>query len=131
MEAVRLVFDPRVELPVDAVPTMALAPVVALIGVWLVAMAFVGQRLTRQAQQRLRRDRERVRELSSLAVEGLIVSDGRVVLTANPSLGRAYGADPESMEGLPLERLFPEVACGALALGAPRPNSSRWLTTIN
>ena len=114
MAAVRLVFDPRVALPADAVPPMAVAPVVAVIGLWLVSMAFVGLRLTRQSQQRLRRDRERVKELSALAVEGLIVSDGRTILTANASLGRIYGAAPVDMEGVELLALLPHVDPAAL-----------------
>ena len=109
MAAVRLVFDPRVTLPPDAVPGMAVAPVVAVMSLWLVAMAFVGLRLSRQAYARLRRDRERVRELSALAVEGLVVSDGSTILTANASLGRLYGADAAEMEGLRLDGLLPDV----------------------
>ena len=114
MAAMRLVFDPRVDLPRDAVPPMAVAPVVAAVSLWLIALAFVGLRKTLQAQSRLRRDRERVKELSALAVEGLIVSDGRFVLTANASLGRIYGAEANEMEGLELSALLPEIDVAAL-----------------
>ena len=115
MAAVRISYDPRITLPADAVPAMVVAPVVAGISLWLVAMAFVGLRLSREASARLRRDRERVRELSAFAVEGLIVTDGQVVLTANPSLERICGAAPGALEGTHLHDLLPELDVNALA----------------
>ena len=114
MAALRLSYDPRVNLPRDAVSPLVVAPVVAAVSLWLVALAFVGLRKTLQAQSRLRRDRERVKELSALAVEGLIVSDGLTVLTANASLGRIYGAEAIAMEGLALDALLPGFDAQAL-----------------
>ena len=109
MAAARLAFDPRVTLPVDAVRPAVMAPVVAGVSLWLLGLSMVGLRLSLRAGAQLRRDRQRVKELAAVALEGLLISDGEMVITANASLGRMCGVDPAKLEGAALRTLLPEV----------------------
>ncbi len=114
MAAARLVFDPRVPLPAHSVPPAVVAPVVAGVSLWLLGMAFVGLRFSLQASAQLRRDRQRVKELAAVAMEGLLISDGKVVITANASLGRMCGVDAARLEGAVLRALLPQLDLGHL-----------------
>ncbi len=109
MAAARLAFDPRVVLPADAVRPAVMAPVVAGVSLWLLGMSMVGLRFSLRASAQLRRDRQRVKELAAVALEGLLISDGETVITANASLGRMCGVDPAKLEGAALRTLLPGV----------------------
>ena len=69
----------------------------------------VGLRFSIRASAQLRRDRQRIKELAAVALEGLLISDGEIVITANASLGRMCGADPASLEGIGLRELLPQI----------------------
>ncbi len=107
MAAARLQFDPRVVLPADAVSPAVVAPIVAGVSLWLLGMAMVGLRFSLQASAHLRRDRQRIKELAAVALEGLLISDGETVITANESLGRMCCMDPARLEGASLHALLP------------------------
>ena len=109
MTAARLMFDPRVALPADALSPSVVAPIVAGVSLWLLVMAFVGLRFSLQAAAQLRRDQQRVKALAAVALEGLLISDGRTVLTVNASLAKLCGVDPAKLEGTPLHLLLPQV----------------------
>ena len=84
-----------------------MAPVVAGVSLGLLALALVGLRLTLNFRAQVRRDQERLRELASLAVEGLAVCDGMVITTANRSLERLSGLGAGALNGRHLSELFP------------------------
>ncbi|WP_246692974.1 bifunctional diguanylate cyclase/phosphodiesterase [Methylobacterium sp. WL64] len=102
-----LTFDPARLLPPEAVPPELMAPVVAGVSLGLLALALVGLRLTLNFRAQVRRDQERLRELASLAVEGLAVCDGMVITTANRSLERLSGLGAGALNGRQLSELFP------------------------
>ncbi|WP_245291223.1 bifunctional diguanylate cyclase/phosphodiesterase [Methylobacterium aquaticum] len=108
MTALSLTYDPRVPLPATAIAPSTIAPIIATVSVSLLVLAFVGLRMTLAARAQMRRDRERLRELASLALEGLAVCDdaGRIT-TANRSLELLSGLSQGELIGCGIARLLP------------------------
>ncbi|WP_193227797.1 bifunctional diguanylate cyclase/phosphodiesterase [Aureimonas psammosilenae] len=109
MTALRIDFDPRVQLPRMAISPEVLAPVVAAICFALLAAAVVGLRLTLHAKAALRRERIRLGELANLALEGLAICEGNRIVTANDSLAKLCGLRREDLTGRLLTSLVPDV----------------------
>jgi diguanylate cyclase (GGDEF)-like protein len=107
MTAMTLTYDPRVPLPVHAIAPSTIAPIITVVSLGLLALAFFGLRSTLNARAQLRRDRERLRELASLALEGLAVCDGDTITTANASLEHLSGLNQAELIGYSLTRLLP------------------------
>ncbi len=114
MTAMTLTYDPRVELPLTAITPSTIAPIIAAVSLGLLALAFVGLRMTLNARAQLRRDRERLRELASLALEGLAVCNSDVIATANQSLERLSGMTQAELSGLSLSKLLPGIVLADL-----------------
>ena len=107
MAAMTLAFDPSRTLPRDAVSPEAIAPVVAGICLGLLALAVVGWRFDLAAKLRLRQDRQRLRELADVALEGLLICQGDLIMTANSSVERLSGYDTSGLVGAFVSSLFP------------------------
>ena len=107
MTAVRLVYDPLVPLPASVIAPASIAPIIAAVSLGLLLLAFIGLRMTLNARAQLRRDQGRLRELASLALEGLAVCDGDVINTANRSLEQLAGMTQAELIGASLIRLLP------------------------
>lgn len=107
MTAMTLTYDPEVELPVSVVATWTVAPLIAVVSLGLLALAFFGLRTAQNAKAQLRRDRDRLRELASLALEGLAVCDGDTITTANRSLEELSGMTQITLVGSSLSGLLP------------------------
>ena len=107
MAAMTLRFDPSRMLPSDAVLPAAITPVVAGICLGLLALAVVGWRFDLAAKVRLRQDRQRLRELADVALEGLLICQGDVIMTANSSIERLYGSTASGLVGAFVSSLFP------------------------
>ena len=107
MSAVTLTFDPQVALPATAVAPAMIAPVLAAVSFGLLILAFVGLRLTLHARAQQRQDERRLRDLASIALEGLAVCDGEVITTANESLEHLSGLTQTELLGRALSALLP------------------------
>ena len=107
MTAVSLVYDPQVQLPRTAIAPSTIAPIIAAVSLGLLTLAFLGLRMTLNARAQLRKDRERLRELASLALEGLAVCGGDIITTANRSLEQLSGMTQAELSGCSLTRLLP------------------------
>ncbi|WP_010684361.1 EAL domain-containing protein [Methylobacterium mesophilicum] len=107
MTALVLTYDPQVTLPNSAISPSTIAPIIAAVSLGLLVLAFVGLRMTLNAKAQLRRDRERLRELASLALEGLAVCDAAVITTANRSLEQLSGMTQADLIGCSIARLLP------------------------
>nr|WP_298961761.1 EAL domain-containing protein [uncultured Methylobacterium sp.] len=114
MTAVTLTYDPRVALSATAISPDTIAPLIAAVCLGLLTLAFVGLRMTLNARAQLRRDRERLRELASLALEGLAVCDDDVIAAANQSLERLSGMTQAELSGYGLSRLLPGLSIADL-----------------
>ncbi len=107
MAAMTLHIDPRRTLPGNAVSPAAITPVVAGVCLGLLALAVIGWRFDLAAKARLRQDRQRLRELADVALEGLLICQADVILTANSSIERLYGSAPSGLVGAFVSSLFP------------------------
>ena len=114
MTAVTIVYDPTVALPATAVAPETIAPIIALVSFGLLTLAFIGLRSTLNARAQLRRDSARLRELASLALEGLAVCDGETITTANRSLEQMVGLSQAQLVGCDLKRLLPGLVLAEL-----------------
>lgn len=107
MAAARLVFDPRYVLPAGTLSPSVVAPIVAGVSLGLLLLAIIGFRFTLAAKAAARRDRARLRELASLAVEGLAICDGGIIAAANQSFERLAGSSRGQLSGCPIEAVLP------------------------
>lgn len=112
MTAMTLSYNPWIDLPAFSVAPAVIAPMVASVCFGLIVLAIVGLRFTLKAQAQLRRDRARLRELSNLALEGLVVCDGDIITIVNDSFEHLAGVSPNDVLGIRITDLLP----GAIAL---------------
>lgn len=107
MTAMTLTFDPAVSLPITAIAPATIAPIIAAVSFGLLTLAFFGLRMTLNARAQMRRDRERLRELASVALEGLAVCDGEIITAANRSLEQLSGLTQAELMSCSIRRLLP------------------------
>ena len=93
MAAATITFDPTRSFPRDAVSPAIVGPLVASVSIGLLLLAVAGMRFSLMAARRLRRERERLRQLADVALEGLLICDGDEVIAANRSFARVSGYD--------------------------------------
>ncbi len=105
MAAASIAYDPARSLPKNAIAPALLAPVIAGAAIIALAMAVLGLRFDLAAKKRQRFTRERLRELASVALEGLIICDGETVMTVNKSLERLSGLEEAVLKGSALSAL--------------------------
>ncbi|WP_243988693.1 EAL domain-containing protein [Methylobacterium sp. J-092] len=114
MTAIAIVYDPTVALPATAIAPETIAPIIALVSFGLLSLAFFGLRSALNARAQMRRDSARLRELASLALEGLAVCDGETITTANRSLEQMAGLSQAQLVGRNLKRLLPGLVLAEL-----------------
>ena len=94
-------------MPLQTLSPGVLAPIVAGVSIGLLWLAILGLRFSIAAKAAARKDRERLRELAGLAVEGLAICAGAVITTANQSLERLAGVSDKELIGRPISALLP------------------------
>lgn len=109
MAAMTLHFDPSRVLPANAVSPAAITPVIAGVSLWLLTLAVIGWRFDLAAKVRLRQDRQRLRELADVALEGLLICQQDTIVTANSSVERLSGHPASSLVGAFVSSLFPSL----------------------
>ena len=114
MTATSFSYDPTLPLPPGTWSPDLVVPVVAGVSLGLLVLAVLGLRFTLAAKLAARRDRERLRELASLAVEGLAICVGDEIVTANQSLEVLVGVGPAALAGRRLASLLPALALSDL-----------------
>jgi diguanylate cyclase (GGDEF)-like protein len=114
MAAMTLRFDPTKRFPVDAVSPAAITPVVAGVSLALIVLAVLGWRLDLAAKANLRQDRRRLRELADVALEGLLICQGDIVVTANDSVEHLSGHAPGALSGSFVSALLPGLDVASL-----------------
>ncbi|MGI4801128.1 MAG: bifunctional diguanylate cyclase/phosphodiesterase [Janthinobacterium lividum] len=107
MAAMTLHSNPAVKFPGNAVSPHAITPVVAGVSLALIVLAVFGWRFDLAAKVRLRQDRRRLRELADVALEGLLICQDDVIVTANDSIEFLSGHEPGSLSGLFVSSLLP------------------------
>jgi diguanylate cyclase (GGDEF)-like protein len=107
MAAMTLRADATRRLPADAITPHAITPVVAGVSLVLIMLAVLGWRFDLAATARLRRDRRRLRELADVALEGLLICQGDIVVTANDSVEELSGHKAGALTGSFVSSLLP------------------------
>lgn len=109
MAAMTVTFDPTRSFPRDAVSPAILGPIVAGISIGLLLLAVAGMRFSLIAGRRLRRERERLRQLADVALEGLLICDGDEIVAANKSFARVSGFDRDGSSRQYASSLLPGI----------------------
>ena len=107
MAAMTLHYNPTVSFPENSVSPRAITPVVAGVSLALIVLAVFGWRFDLAAKASLRQDRKRLRELADVALEGLLICQDDVIVTANDSIELLSGHEPGSLSGRFVSSLLP------------------------
>jgi diguanylate cyclase (GGDEF)-like protein len=126
MAALTLHFDPAVRFAENSVSPRAITPVVAGVSVALILLAVLGWRFDLAAQVRLRQDRRRLRELADVALEGLLICQDDVIITANDSAELLSGHEAGALSGKSVSSLLP-----GLELASMPEREEREITLIS
>lgn len=100
-------FNPARRLPDSAISPDAITPVVAGVSILLILLAVLGLRFEIAAKARLKQDRRRLRELADVALEGLLICQGDLVVTANDSVEAMTGHLAGTLSGSHVSSLLP------------------------
>jgi diguanylate cyclase (GGDEF)-like protein/PAS domain S-box-containing protein len=122
MGAVSIIPDPTIEVSKSALPANWLAIAVALASFGIILLAFAGLALDIRDRQQAEREADRMRGLANASVEGLLVCEGEIIVTANNSFLSLVGSKAEDIVGASLAKYFSEGA--RLQLQANRPLES-------
>ena len=114
MAAMTLRFDAAKRFPDNAVSPHAITPVVAGVSLALIVLAIFGWRFDLTAKANLRQDRRRLRELADVALEGLLICQNDIVITANDSIEALSGHVPGTLSGSFVSSLLPGLDVSSL-----------------
>jgi diguanylate cyclase len=122
MGAVSIIPDPTVEVSQSALPAGWLAVGVAIASLGILALALAGVVLDIRDHRRSELEVDRMRDLADASVEGLLVCDGKTIVSVNTSFSILTGFTTANLAGRKLASCFPdEVALTALLL---QPNQA-------
>ncbi|KQP42625.1 diguanylate phosphodiesterase [Methylobacterium sp. Leaf104] len=107
MTALTMVPDPRVLVPEETVPPLWLALPVGLASLTILVMACTALVLDLRERQRAVY-RGRLLSLANAAVEGLVICQDGVIVSANDSFAALTGTEARSLDGVPLSRFIPD-----------------------
>ncbi|MFE1600223.1 bifunctional diguanylate cyclase/phosphodiesterase [Methylobacterium sp. ID0610] len=107
MSAIRLTYDPAVAIPEGALDATVVAVLTANAALLIVGAALAALRLQMLNRRRLAAEHQRLRDLSDIAVEGLLICDRDTVAGVNRSLERVLGQSRETVLGRPIDQLLP------------------------
>jgi len=119
MGAVAIIPDPTVTIPQSAIPTTWLAVGVAVSSFTIILLALGAAALDIHDQRRSAQEADRMRGLANAAIEGLLVCDGEVAVTANTSFASLVGSSSEKLIGAKLEAFIPNADIRAKLQGSP------------
>ena len=107
MAAIAIIPDARVALPASALFPQAVEQIVAGVTVALLALALMGMRFDLRLKAMLRHDRDRLRELADVALEGLLICEGDRIVTVNRSFELLFGTSREQLANRTPAMIFP------------------------
>jgi PAS domain S-box-containing protein len=109
MMALSMVPDPSVIVPEETVPALWLALPVGLASLTILIMACTTLVLDLRDRQR-EVYRGRLLSLANAAVEGLVICQDGVIVSANDSFADLAGGEAKALAGLPLAQFVPDSA---------------------
>ena len=119
MGAVSIIPDSTRIVSESAVPAEWLAVAVAVASFTIILLALAAIALDIRDQRRSVLEADRMRGLADAAVEGLLVCDGDVAVTANTSFAKLVGSTSEKLIGAKLDIYIPDANVRAQLLATP------------
>lgn len=119
MGAVTIIPDPTRVISQSTLPTEWLAVAVAAASFTIILLALAAIALDIRDQRRAVLEVDRMRGLADAAVEGLLVCDGEIAITANTSFANLVGSSSEKLIGARLDVYIPDASVRAQLLAAP------------
>jgi diguanylate cyclase (GGDEF)-like protein/PAS domain S-box-containing protein len=119
MGAIAIIPDPTVTIPQAAIPAGWLAIGVAISSFAIILLALGAIALDIHDQRRSLLEADRMRGLANAAVEGLLVCDGDIAVTANTSFAQLVGSSSDKLVGATLETYIPDADARAKLLASP------------
>lgn len=110
MTSATLTFDPRIDLPPEAMDGAILTILTTNVILLILGISMTSLRLWVVSRRRHEQESQRLRDLADIAVEGLMICDGSNVFGINRSLERIVGSDRNSLVGRPVADLLPRVS---------------------
>ena len=101
------IADPTIGIPAGDLAPADMAVLVAIVSVALLAFSVFSAAIDRRYRRRIEREAD-LRGLADAAVEGLLVCDGDIIVTANNSLMKLTGYDETDISGKPLDAFIPD-----------------------
>jgi diguanylate cyclase (GGDEF)-like protein/PAS domain S-box-containing protein len=108
MGAVSIVPDTTITVSPSALPTGWLAIAVALASTAIILLALGGLALDIRDRRRSAEEALRMRSLANAAVEGLLVFDGKTIVTGNNSFAALAGVPVDQIVGAQLDSFIPD-----------------------
>jgi diguanylate cyclase len=108
MGAVSIIPDPSIAISQSALPAEWLAIFVALACFAILGMAAGGVVIDIRDHRRSKLETDRMRDLADASVEGLLVCDGEIIVSANRSFSELANSTADRLVGSLLESCFPD-----------------------
>ncbi|MFD1331330.1 EAL domain-containing protein [Methylopila musalis] len=106
MGAVVITPDPRISVPLTALPTKWLAVGVAFAAFCVLVMGFAALLLDVRERRKIALERHRLQSLANASAEGLLICNSRRILHANENLAEMLGLEPAALARIPLSTLL-------------------------
>ncbi|RCS25258.1 EAL domain-containing protein [Phyllobacterium salinisoli] len=107
MSAASIMPDQSVGVPATAIASSWLAVAIALASIIILGSALAGLALD-MGRRRTAMEMDRMRKLVNAAVEGLVICDGDIIVTANESFSALSGLSNRSLVGIPISSMLPD-----------------------
>jgi len=120
MGAASLIPDPTISISDTALPSGLLAIAVAVASAVILILALAGVALEMRDRRRSELENDRMRGLANAAIEGLVVCEGKKIITVNDSFAALVGDSPDKIVGTMIEQYFGDE--DALSRLRERPN---------
>ncbi|MGB6254791.1 MAG: EAL domain-containing protein [Bradyrhizobium sp.] len=119
MGAVSIIPDPSITISQTALPAGLLAIGVTIASLGILGLATAGVVIDIRDHRRSELETDRMRDLADATVEGLLVCDGEMIVSANKSFSLLVGCSADSLIGSKLESSFPDSAARAKLMSRP------------
>ncbi|WP_298254748.1 EAL domain-containing protein [Bradyrhizobium sp.] len=119
MGAVSIIPDPSIAVSQTALPAGLLAVGVTIASLGILGLATAGVVIDIRDHRRSELETDRMRDLADATVEGLLVCDGEMIVSANKSFSLLVGCSADSLIGGTLENCFPDPAARGKLMSRP------------
>ena len=117
MSAVRLTYDPTLALAGSHVSPRLLAGLVGAVAIGVLLLGLTAAGLDHGLRRRHREERDRMGNLANIAVEGLLICDGEVIVAANDSIQILTGLPSADLIGRQVDTVIEGMLVNSISEG--------------